>query len=323
MLPTYEQIVSRIQGETGIPYSEIQEKVRKKIEQLSDMVSREGAAHIVANELGVKIFDIGRKVKIGELNAMMRNIEVVSKVIKRYETRQFKSPKTGREGIVCSLLIGDDTGSARLVIWNEKQIKEIEQFGDGTVIKVNNAYTKNNNGFMEIHLSNSSEILAENAEIEVKPLVNAKKKIIDLQENTHACIVGIVTRVFEPRVYEACAECGKKLDAGICREHGNVEKKIVPVVNLYFDDGSDMIRVCCFRENAEAVLGMEAKDIMGLDPERFKDVQRDVAGKQLEISGRVVKNLMFDRLELNANEVKEANPSEIMAGLSSETIVGS
>ncbi len=320
MLPTYEQIITRIQNEAGLSYSEVQEKVNLKLKQLSDMVSKEGAAHIVANELGVKIFDIGKRVKLEELNSMMRNVEVMGKIIRKYEARNFKSEKTGREGCVCSGIIGDDTGNARIVIWNEAQIYQFEQMQDGAVIKVNNCYVKENNGFMEIHLGNNSTISQENAEIELKPMMNARKQIINLKENMHASILGVVTRIFEPRVYEACAECKKKLEGGVCREHGNVEKEIIPVVNIYFDDGTDMIRVCCFRETAQAVLGLKPEDISSMDPEKFKNIQREVAGRQLEISGRVVKNLMFDRLEFNATEIREADAKDVAMAASVEEI---
>ena len=54
---SYEEILRRIEEKTGLPNEEIEEKINKKVVQLSDLVSKEGAAHIVANQLGIKLFE--------------------------------------------------------------------------------------------------------------------------------------------------------------------------------------------------------------------------------------------------------------------------
>ncbi len=51
----YEDIVAKIRQDAGISESELNEKIEEKMSQLSGLVSKEGAAHIVANELGVKV----------------------------------------------------------------------------------------------------------------------------------------------------------------------------------------------------------------------------------------------------------------------------
>ena len=53
---SYEQIKAKIKDATNISDADIDLKVNDKLRQLSDLISKEGAAHIVANDLGVKIF---------------------------------------------------------------------------------------------------------------------------------------------------------------------------------------------------------------------------------------------------------------------------
>ena len=61
----YEEIVLKINESTKMPASEIEERVEKKLKQLSGLISKEGAAHIIANELGVKLFEAsGGKLEI-------------------------------------------------------------------------------------------------------------------------------------------------------------------------------------------------------------------------------------------------------------------
>jgi len=53
----YEEIILKINESTKMNSSEIEERIEKKMKQLAGLISKEGAAHIVANELGVKIFE--------------------------------------------------------------------------------------------------------------------------------------------------------------------------------------------------------------------------------------------------------------------------
>ena len=82
---SYEQIIEKIRDQTKKPFSEIEILVNKKLEQLSDLISKQGAAHIIANELKVKLFDkIEGRLKIKDLVSGMNSVEVLSKVIKIY-----------------------------------------------------------------------------------------------------------------------------------------------------------------------------------------------------------------------------------------------
>src|SRR3989339_828704 len=72
-MPTlnFEEIVTKISTEKGLTHEEIEKKVKEKLNQLSDLISKDGAAHIVANELGVRVYETPsstpKKVSIKEL----------------------------------------------------------------------------------------------------------------------------------------------------------------------------------------------------------------------------------------------------------------
>ena len=86
----YEEIVLKINEKTNTPVSEIEIKVENKLKQLSGLISREGAAHIIANELGVKIFEpLSGKLQIKNILTGMRDVETVGKVLQVYDTREF------------------------------------------------------------------------------------------------------------------------------------------------------------------------------------------------------------------------------------------
>ncbi|MFH1971863.1 MAG: OB-fold nucleic acid binding domain-containing protein [archaeon] len=316
----YDEILEKIEKTKGISRAEIEEKIKEKLKQLSDLISKEGAAHIIANEFGVKLYEVGIKhAKVNQLNPMLKGVELVAKVIQIYEIREFKV--AAREGRVVNILVGDETGSCRLCLWDEHQIKEVAdgKIKEGDIVKVSNGYVKENNrGYMELHLGNQSswEINPKDIKIEVKSFTDHERKDIkDLKENDNVSIVGTLVQVFEPRFYDACPECGKKVeyrdDSFYCGQHGKVESKAQGVLNIVFDDGTDNIRVVFFRDNVGKILGVEDVSVLKEDSSKFQEIQRNLAGKQLEISGRVTKNDFFNRLEVVGNTVKEANPKAL------------
>ena len=59
---TYEQIIEKIQEEKGLSKEEIGKRIEEKVKDLSDLISKEGAAHILAHELGLKVFHELKKI---------------------------------------------------------------------------------------------------------------------------------------------------------------------------------------------------------------------------------------------------------------------
>lgn len=307
---TYEQILEKIQSQTQKSIAEIELLVNQKLTKLSDLISKKGAAHIIANELKVKLYDkIEGKLKIKDLVSGMNSIDVLAKVINNYGIREFQ--KDNRQGKVASMLIGDDTGTCRLVLWDTSHIEEIEKnnLTEEKVVLLKNAYVKENNGFKEVHLGSRSSIEYPNEKINVVSYNQSitTKKIKDLEENDYANIEGTIVQVFEPRFYDSCPECRKKVnEESKCEVHGLVNKKEVPIVNLYLDDGTENIRVVLFNENVN-------KLIDNLETLRNTDEFRDeVLGKQLKMQGRVIRNIQFERNEFRANNIEELKPEDII-----------
>ena len=144
---TYQQIIEKIQKEKGLSVNEIEIKVKSKLRELSDLISKEGAAYIVANELGIKVFeDFGKKtLKINQLIEGIGLLNILGKTVDIYDVREFNT--NNRKGKVASLLIGDETGTCRAVLWDTNHIKEVENGNivKDKVIKIKNAYVKDNN----------------------------------------------------------------------------------------------------------------------------------------------------------------------------------
>lgn len=314
MILPYEATIKKIADTKKISQEEVEKKIKEKLTQLQDLISKEGAAHIVANELGVRLFDDKpQTLKIDQVQAGLNSINIIAKILKINDIRTFtKKDRTGRIG---SLLVGDETGTIRIVIWDEKLIDLIKDMKEQDIIKLGNGYSKLNNNFKEVHLGSKSQLIINPegetvGEIKVtKPQV-PRKQIKDLQPGDFVELLGTVVQVFEPRYYDSCPVCNKKVfpqgDKFNCAEHGDVPANKTPILNIFFDDGTGNIRAVLFRDQAAKLID---------NKEKLEEIKKEALGKQLLIKGKVTKNEMFDRIELVVNNLEEPKPEEILAEL--------
>jgi replication factor A1 len=322
------QIKERISQKTGLSEDEVNQKIKAKLKQLPGLISEEGAAHIVANELGVKLFDIGEKLQIKNILAGMRNVDVVGKVLQKYEVREFNKENTS--GKVANILIGDETGIVRVVLWH-KQADMMSQLKEGDVVKVRGGYVRENNGRKEVHLNDLSKLIINppGVEVEVKPYTPQtfmRKQIADIKEDdANVEILATVVQVFDINFFEVCPQCNKRIrlrDEGFaCPTHGKVTPDYNYVLNLYLDDGSDNIRVVFWRQQIEELLVMDKPQIMAFkeDPSKFEPIKTELLGNIIKVSGRANKNQNFDRIELVANKIdKSPDPDEEIKKLKEE-----
>ena len=324
----YEQIIERIKKEGNISESEIESKIDQKMKQLSGLISKEGAAHIVANELGIKLFDsFSGKLQIKNILAGLRNVETVGKVLQTYELREFNT--NNRKGKVASLMIGDETGTIRVVMWGD-QADNIKDLKNDMIIKISGGYVKDNNGRIELHLNDRSKLIlnppGETVEVKTGQNASERKTIDKLAENDNNVeILGTIVQIFDPRFFEVCPQCSKRVKnaegAFSCPEHNNVEPDFSYVLNLILDDGTENIRTVFFRDSMEKLTNSNKEKILGYkdSPEKFEEVKTELLGNIAKINGRVKKNLFFDRIELVANDVSlNPNPEEEIKRLNEE-----
>ena len=86
--------------------------------------------------------------KIGDLKRYSRNVETVVKVVSKTEPKEVSSRRDWSKHHVAEALVGDETGSIYLTLWDDT-IDEVEE---GQVLKINNAYVKLFQGSMRLNL---------------------------------------------------------------------------------------------------------------------------------------------------------------------------
>lgn len=134
----YEQVITKIKTSSYLSVEDIEAKIKQKMDQLSGLISKEGAAHIIANELGVQLYDkFSGRLQIKNILPGLRDVEVLGKITRKYEIKEFKVGE--REGKMGSFVIGDETGTIRVVMWGHIAEK-LNEIKEGDIIKITSAY---------------------------------------------------------------------------------------------------------------------------------------------------------------------------------------
>ena len=315
----YEEIILKINEKTKMTTTEIEDRIDKKLKQLSGLISKEGAAHIVANELGVKIFEpLSGKLQIKNILSGMRDVETTGKVLQVSDTREFM--KGDAISKVASMLIGDETGTIRVVMWGS-QADNAANLGLNDVVKIIGGYIRENNGRKEIHLNERSQLLInpKGEIVEVMQTISGNRKSIkELNENDNEIeLFGTIVQVFDIKFYEICPRCGKRAKQGNdlfeCIEHGNVIPAYAYVLNAVLDDGTETVRCVFFRNQLERLLNLNQEQILKFknEPAEFEAVKNNLLGTIVKLNGRTNKNSLFNRLEFIAQYVDiNPNPEE-------------
>jgi len=308
LMDNYAQLMERISHSSGLSIEELERKVEAKRAKLSGLVSKEGAAQIVAAELGIN-FDKER-MKISELLQGMKKANVIGQIVEISPVRKFN--KNGREGKVVNLLLADESSNAKVVLWDTNHISLIEEnkIKEGDVIEISNGNVRNG----ELHLSSFSDIKLSNEKIDnaVTQRVFASVKLNDAKPGQSLKIRAFIVQVFEPRYFEVCPECGKKVVEEECKIHGKVIGKKRALLNLVLDDGSSSIRSVLFGEQINK-LGLNDDEIFSM--EMFTAKKQSLVGEEKVFFGNMRNNMLYNNLEFNIENVENVNLDSLIKEL--------
>ncbi len=319
-----QYIVGKIKEQAGLSEAEIHSKINEKLTQLSGLISKEGAANIIANELGVKLIVNSGKIK--DILPGMRSVELLGKVTSVYKITEF-SRHDGTAGKVGSFNVGDETGSTRIVCWGP-QADVLNQLSEGTIVRIKGALAKQNDrGFLEVHVNERARVLVNPSGEKVEEVVSRsssaeRKKLNEVTEqDARVEVFGTIRQAFNPVYFEVCPKCNKRIreaeGAYKCAEHGNVTPEYRYVMNVYLDDGHGTLRVVLFHEQSQKLLkktDVEMQEYRN-NPAAFEQIKTDLLGEQYKFVGKVKRNDVMDRLELVVYEAKPGDPKEELAKL--------
>ena len=307
----YEKVLEKIAGVAGVEKEEIERRVEAKRAKLSGLISKEGAAQVIAAELGIN-FD-NEKLKIDELLPGMRKVNTVGKIITLFPVREFN--KNGKEGKVANMVMADDTSNIKVVLWDINHIELIEKgdIGEETVVEISNAGMRDN----ELHLGSFSEFKKSDKVFEnVNSEISSKEKnIADFRNLENVKTRAFIMQVFDPRFFNVCPECKRKVvqegEGFICSgKHGKVLPEKRSLINIVIDDGTETIRSVLFHENI-STLGLSDLE----NVESMIKQKQALLGKEMFFSGNVRKNKLFNNMEFIIDKAEDVDVDALIKEL--------
>ena len=163
--------------ELGISEEELEKKVKNKVEEYGGFVSKQGVLFMIARENGLDLRspeiddylydELEEKVDydeftidISDLREEMSNIVLLGKILSAQKIREFVR-KDESIGKVCSFLLGDPTGTVKVVLW-DKRVDNVNQdyFKPNELVRVIGGYSKlGRNQSIEVHLGRKGTLI--------------------------------------------------------------------------------------------------------------------------------------------------------------------
>jgi len=140
-----EQLVSRMLE--LITEQELEERIRRKVESLGGLCDRDTAVLLIAHELGLD----ENTTALSKLDQHSKSVSFSAAVLSVLSVRTF-SRDDGSSGMVANLLVGDESGTARVVLWDE--LAELVKSGK---VQVGMSYVfsgsvREGRGGLEVHI---------------------------------------------------------------------------------------------------------------------------------------------------------------------------
>jgi len=259
-----EDIIARIlEQRQDLPKEEVLRRIDTKKTDAQGLLSDEGAARLVAQELFVKLDAKAlSEIKISDLVTNLNDVTLTARVIAQWPLQEFQK-QDGTSGKLLKLLLADKTGTIRCALWNSKA-EQIAASGEmqGRIIRLAHAYTREGRlGIPELNGGDRCEITVlpvdfRNQEYPdlsafFRPLHNVR--LADREVN----VVGIVSSPPEISTYMRNEYEGNLLRATIA-------------------DGSAAIGIVGWDNKAQALTNLKKGDVLQIIGGRVKP---DLSGR--------------------------------------------
>ena len=252
-----EVYINKIIEDTGLTRKEIQNLVEEKKNELKGLISDEGALFIIAKELGVDIKEENKdllkdiEIFISDITQNMKNITLYGRIKEIYNVNSFER-NDGTKGYVGSFLLNDNTGDARIVLWdNQVNIFTEPNFEKNELIKIINGNAKKGKyGNMEIHVGSYGKVIISPEDIDYKkyPKITFKSiNISDINLNLNSLsIEGKIIQLFPKREFT--------------RKDGELGY----VQSLILLDSTGSIRITFWNEDTEKLKKLVINDVISI-----------------------------------------------------------
>ena len=177
---------------------DLQRIIQTKIDGAGRLLTEEGATFMVANEFGIDLSNgnvVGTGMKVKDLIIGANDATIVG-VISSISLPKSFVRRDGVEGQVARIVVSDDTGSIRVVLWNEKtSIISEGKVSQNQMVRISHGYVRKGlTGNPELNLGRRGTVVVLSSTPAFEPITPQRtlKKIRDLTEGNLVNIIGVV-----------------------------------------------------------------------------------------------------------------------------------
>ena len=128
--------------------------VDRKFREYNGLVSRETAAFIVAQEIGLKIEEeVTPELTVSQLTPGMRRVALTGKVLDAGPRDEY-TKKDGTLGFVQRLIVQDESDKVEVALWEPPD----EELKPGQILKITGGYVKNLEEILQLNISDKGSV---------------------------------------------------------------------------------------------------------------------------------------------------------------------
>ncbi len=226
------------------------EDMKKDYEDVSFMDELDIARMIVGeyiDEENVPLAKDNELRKISELEVGLQDISITGRIMRISNAKAFVTKK-GKEGKVQNVMLADETGEIRVVLWTDN-IKQLKNVSEGDTVKINNVEIKDGYRSEEAHLQGRSTIeKVEGEEADNLPEYAEKiTKIADIQGEMQVNVIARVVRISRIRTYNSNGREGQFITLDLKDDTGSISltlwNKDVEIINELELKEGDSIKI--------------------------------------------------------------------------------
>jgi len=205
------------------------ELIRKRREESQNLLNDEGAAFLIASDLGIPFLEgsLRTGLQIKDIFPSLNDVTVVGRILAVFPIREF-TRADGSKGKFRRLTLGDRTGTMDVLLWDEKADDPIVgELKPEVIVKFAHGYSRASlTGETELHIGGRGEVIPTpkgEVEEDYPKLEDFLERIDHLSgEVSMANISGVIERTYPVKTFERQEGMGQVMRAQIRDNSGTV-----------------------------------------------------------------------------------------------------
>jgi replication factor A1 len=245
-----EEVIRRILSACSeVSREQVLDRLESEKKKTGGLISEEALLRVIAAGFGCDVRGsrvLISSLSLGDLVPNLGDVTVVGRVAAVFSPRSFSGKRSGR---FASLLIADESGVLRVVLWNDRAgLAEPGGVKAGDVVRFRHGYTREDRrGKVELHVGDRSVVEVSPSDVDLSGFPAVDKfatKMEDLKVTrggSRVILVGTVRKVFSVSSFDRGDEgLGKVLRFVLAGAGGEVD---VVVWNEKVDDVEGLVEV--------------------------------------------------------------------------------